>query len=70
MKYLGSVLCSEGVVGKSSLEKIIWIRLNILKAFFTLCVARHWNRMPREVVYATSLELFKTRLDGPLRNLI
>jgi len=33
-------------------------------------VVKHWNRLPREVVEALSLETFKTRLNGALSNLI
>jgi len=33
-------------------------------------VGRHWNRLPREVVGAPSLEVFKARLDGALSNLV
>jgi len=33
-------------------------------------VVRHWHRLPREVVDAPSLEVFKARLDGALGNLI
>ena len=33
-------------------------------------VVRHWNRLPREVVDALSLEVFKARLDGALSNLV
>ena len=30
---------------------------------------RRWNRLPREIMNASSLEAFKTRLDGALSNL-
>ncbi|KFR07098.1 hypothetical protein Y956_09587, partial [Nipponia nippon] len=38
--------------------------------FFTMRVVRHWNRLPREVLDAPSLEVFKARLDGALINLV
>ncbi|KFV18991.1 hypothetical protein N340_04704, partial [Tauraco erythrolophus] len=45
-------------------------RLDIRKKFFTLRVVRLWNRLPREVVAAPSLEVFKARLDEALGNLV
>ncbi|KFR04952.1 hypothetical protein Y956_16476, partial [Nipponia nippon] len=45
-------------------------RLDIRKKFFTMRVVRHRNRLPREVVDALSLEVFKARLDGALSNLV
>ncbi|KFP53802.1 hypothetical protein N323_06997, partial [Cathartes aura] len=45
-------------------------RLDIRKKFFTKRVLKHWDRLPREVVDAPSLETFKVRLDGALSTLI
>ncbi|KFP09904.1 hypothetical protein Z169_09791, partial [Egretta garzetta] len=45
-------------------------RLDTSKKFFTMRVVKHWNRLPREVVQAPSLETFKARLDGALSSLI
>ncbi|KFW09546.1 hypothetical protein N327_06534, partial [Fulmarus glacialis] len=45
-------------------------RLDIRKKFFTMRVVRHWNRLPKELVDAPFLEVFKARLDGALSNLV
>ena len=44
--------------------------MDIRKKFFTIRVVRHWNRLPRDVVDAPSVETFKVRLDQALGNLI
>ena len=45
-------------------------RLGIRKKFFTQGVVIHWNRLPKEVVDAPSLEAFKARLDVALGSLL
>uniref|UniRef100_A0A8C3QK94 Uncharacterized protein n=1 Tax=Cyanoderma ruficeps TaxID=181631 RepID=A0A8C3QK94_9PASS len=45
-------------------------RLHIRKKFFIVVVVWQRNRLPREVVNGPSLEVFKARLDGALRNLV
>ncbi|KFV78104.1 hypothetical protein N308_15734, partial [Struthio camelus australis] len=44
--------------------------LNLRKNFFPVGVAEHWNRLPREVLESPSLEIFKTRLDVILGNML
>ncbi|GAB0181456.1 mitochondrial enolase superfamily member 1 [Grus japonensis] len=41
--------------------------LNMRKNFFTLRVTEHWNRLPREVMESSSVEILKTCLDAILR---
>ena len=45
-------------------------RLDIRNKFFTVREVSHWMRLPREVVAAPSLEVFKARLDRALSNLV
>ncbi|KFV73865.1 hypothetical protein N308_09567, partial [Struthio camelus australis] len=44
--------------------------LNLRKNFFTARGTEHWNRLPREAVESPSLEIFKTRLDAILGNVL
>jgi len=59
--------CSDRTRGHVFKVKEGRFRLDIGKKFFTVRMVRHWNS---EVVPAPSLELFKTRLDGALNNLV
>ena len=44
-------------------------RLGIRKRSFVIRVVKHWQRLPKRVLDAPSLEAFKVRLDGALSNL-
>jgi len=44
--------------------------LDTRRKFFTQRVVTHWNRLPKEVVDAPSLEALKARLDLALGSLV
>ena len=44
--------------------------LYIRKRFFPVRVTKHWHRLPREAVQASSLEILKIHLDNVLGNCI
>jgi len=62
-------VCSDRTRGNGCKLKEGRCRLDIGKKFFTVRVVKHWNRLPREVVDAPSLEVFKARLEEALSNL-
>ncbi|KFW03666.1 hypothetical protein N327_09438, partial [Fulmarus glacialis] len=67
---LFSRACCDRTRGNGFKLKEGRLSLDIKKKFFTMRVVKHWNRLPREVVDAPSLETFKVRLDEALSNLI
>lgn len=46
------------------------VDLDIERNFFTCSVVKHWERFPRGVVYAPSVETFKVRLSRALSIMI
>ena len=65
-----SRFCCDRTRGNGFKLKEGIFELDTRRKFFTARVERHWNKLPREVVDAPSLEMFKARLDGALIYLV
>ena len=67
---LFSLGSSDSMCGNGSKLHQGRFRLDIRKHFCTERVVKHWNRLPREVVDAPSLSVFKRHLDYALKNML
>ena len=54
--------------GHNKKLKKVSFNTNKFKHFFTNRVVNLWNSLPTEVVYASSLNIFKNKLDNHLQN--
>ena len=64
------VVCSDKTSRNSLKLEYRKFHTNMWKNFFMVMVTEHWNRLPREVVKFPSMEIFKTRLNAYLCNLL
>ena len=67
---LFSLVSSDRTCGNDSRLCLGRFGLDIRKHFFTERVVKHWNRLPREVVDAPSLSVFKRHFDNALNNML
>jgi len=62
--------CSDRTRGNGFKLKEGKFRVDGRKKFFTVRVVRHWSRLPKEVLNAPLLEVFKATLEGALSKLV
>ena len=67
---LFSLGSSDRMCGNGSDLRQGRFRLDIWKHFCTERVVKPWNRLPREVVDAPSLSMFKRHLDNALSSML
>ena len=61
---------SDRTAGNSFKLRQVRYKLDIRTKFFSQGAVTHWNRLPKEVVDAPSLQVIKARLDVALGSLV
>lgn len=65
---LHRMFCNGCVTKRKLFKTLICDILDKKKKMFAMRVVRHWTRLPREVVYPPSLEMFTVSLDRTWSN--
>jgi len=68
-RFYGRACCNRTRCNGFKLKEGIF-SLDKRKNFFIVWMVKHWNRLPKEVVNAPYLEIFKVKLDRALSNTI
>lgn len=69
-ELLLSLVCTDRMSGSGSKLPKERFRLDIRRHFFSERVVKPWNTLPRELIDAPTLSVFKRHLDNALNNML